>query len=85
MICNLSKKVNFSLCYMLTFFVMLWQKTRSTRQFFLIPECRFYPSCSDYFLDAIKKHGLTAGSILSLKRFLKCNPLCKGGIDEVPS
>ena len=68
---------------LILFFVRLWQKTRSVRSFFQFSQCRFYPSCSDYFLESIKIHGLILGTVLSLKRFFKCNPLCEGGVDEV--
>ena len=67
---------------LISFFVRLWQKTRSIRSFFQFSQCRFYPSCSDYFLEALKMHGLVFGSMFSLKRFLKCNPLFEGGVDE---
>ena len=63
---------------------MVWQKTRFLRLLFLFPKCRFYPSCSDYFLESLKKHGLTLGTGLGVRRLLKCHPLCEGGIDEVP-
>lgn len=46
--------------------------------------CRFYPSCSTYAHEAIRKHGLVAGSILAAVRLVKCQPLHPGGIDEVP-
>ena len=46
--------------------------------------CRFYPSCSEYALEAVKKHGVFKGSYLSLKRVVKCHPLHPGGVDEVP-
>ncbi|OGI20309.1 MAG: membrane protein insertion efficiency factor YidD [Candidatus Melainabacteria bacterium RIFCSPHIGHO2_02_FULL_34_12] len=65
------------------FFVTIWQKTRSFRELFLFAGCRFYPSCSDYFIQSVKKHGLTSGSIFSLQRICKCHPFCEGGIDEV--
>lgn len=48
------------------------------------PCCRFSPSCSLYALTAYEKHGFFAGTYLSLKRILKCNPFCKGGFDPVP-
>ena len=48
------------------------------------PCCRFYPVCSNYALEAFSKHGFFKASFLSLKRFLRCNPLCKGGYDPVP-
>ncbi len=45
--------------------------------------CRFYPSCSDYGIEAIEKHGIK-GLWLLLKRLVKCNPWHPGGIDHVP-
>lgn len=46
--------------------------------------CRFFPSCSDYTLEAIEKHGLAKGLYLGTKRLLKCHPLHPGGVDPVP-
>lgn len=66
-------------------FVVMWQKTRRFRYLFNFPNCRFYPSCSDYFIQSIQKHGAILGLGLGIKRILKCHPLCSGGIDEVPS
>lgn len=51
---------------------------------FLGQRCRFYPSCSHYATEAIKKHGVLRGGYLSLRRILRCQPLSEGGIDEVP-
>ena len=48
------------------------------------PRCRFYPSCSNYAIQAIDQHGLIHGSVLSAKRICKCHPGHPGGIDEVP-
>lgn len=48
------------------------------------PRCRFYPSCSNYMLESLEKHGLMAGLKLGVKRVIKCHPLHPGGIDEVP-
>lgn len=48
------------------------------------PRCRFLPSCSDYALQAIDRHGALAGTCLALRRFLRCHPFSDGGIDEVP-
>jgi len=47
-------------------------------------ECRFFPSCSCYFADAVKEHGALRGGALGLWRVLRCQPLCKGGYDPVP-
>jgi hypothetical protein len=46
--------------------------------------CRFYPSCSSYSLEALQRHGAMIGSYLTLKRLLKCHPFHQGGIDPVP-
>jgi len=48
------------------------------------PRCRFMPTCSRYALEAIEKHGARKGSLLTIKRILKCHPLHKGGYDPVP-
>lgn len=45
--------------------------------------CRFYPSCSEYAIDALKKYGLYRGSWLTLKRIARCHPLSAGGHDPV--
>jgi putative membrane protein insertion efficiency factor len=46
--------------------------------------CRFYPSCSSYSLEALQRHGAIIGSYLTVKRLLKCHPFHQGGIDPVP-
>lgn len=46
--------------------------------------CRYYPSCSSYAIDALKKHGVLKGCWLAGKRILSCNPYCDGGYDPVP-
>jgi putative membrane protein insertion efficiency factor len=48
------------------------------------PNCRFFPSCSDYALQAIDKHGAGYGSWLALKRIARCHPWHPGGFDPVP-
>ncbi|MCR4405125.1 MAG: membrane protein insertion efficiency factor YidD [Candidatus Acetothermia bacterium] len=51
----------------------------------LLPHsCRFFPSCSEYARQAILKHGPCRGSLLAIKRFLRCHPLSRGGYDPVP-
>ncbi|AZB44092.1 membrane protein insertion efficiency factor YidD [Bacillus sp. FJAT-42376] len=48
------------------------------------PSCRFYPTCSNYGLEAIQKHGAIKGSWLTVLRILRCNPMHPGGFDPVP-
>jgi uncharacterized protein len=48
------------------------------------PSCRFYPTCSHYGLEAIKRFGPITGSWLTIKRIVKCHPFHPGGIDLVP-
>ncbi len=47
-------------------------------------KCRYYPTCSSYSIQAIKKHGIFWGAILTVWRILRCNPWSRGGIDYVP-
>ncbi|MCM2977007.1 membrane protein insertion efficiency factor YidD [Priestia megaterium] len=51
---------------------------------FLPARCRFYPTCSQYGVESIKRFGAVKGSYLTIKRILKCHPFHPGGIDEVP-
>ena len=48
------------------------------------PTCRFYPSCSQYALEAIEVHGPVRGLYLAVRRILKCHPFHPGGFDPVP-
>jgi putative membrane protein insertion efficiency factor len=49
----------------------------------LPPRCRYYPTCSAYSAQAIRELGPVRGSIVAGWRVLRCNPLSKGGIDEL--
>ena len=47
-------------------------------------KCPYTPTCSTYGLEAIEKHGILKGSLLTIWRVLRCNPFSKGGYDPVP-
>ena len=48
------------------------------------PTCRFYPTCSNYAMDAIREHGALKGAMLAAVRLAKCHPWHPGGFDPVP-
>jgi putative membrane protein insertion efficiency factor len=50
----------------------------------LPPSCRFHPSCSEYAVQALRRHGAVRGSSLTVKRLLRCHPRHPGGVDPVP-
>lgn len=53
---------------------------------FLYPQgyCKFHPSCSTYGYEAIERHGLLKGGVLTAQRILRCNPWSQAGLDPVP-
>lgn len=57
-------------------------------KYFLSPllgrNCRFFPSCSEYALEAVEKHGPCRGTSLAVRRVAKCHPWHPGGFDPVP-
>lgn len=49
----------------------------------LPPACRYYPTCSEYMAEAVRKHGPLAGVWMGLKRLVRCHPFHAGGFDPV--
>ena len=50
----------------------------------LLPSaCRFYPTCSEYMLEAVQKHGAARGVWLGARRLARCHPFHEGGFDPV--
>ncbi|WP_249011287.1 membrane protein insertion efficiency factor YidD [Conexibacter sp. DBS9H8] len=47
------------------------------------PRCRYYPSCSEYAVQAVARYGILRGLALALWRLLRCNPFSRGGVDLV--
>lgn len=66
--------------HILIFFIKIYQKIPGPWH----DACKHIPTCSNYAIEALNKHGAFKGSLLSIKRILKCNPLAKGGYDPVP-
>ncbi|MFL0197915.1 membrane protein insertion efficiency factor YidD [Clostridium sp. WILCCON 0269] len=65
---------------LLIFLIKVYRKYISPLK---VPCCRFYPTCSQYVLEALQKYGIIKGGFMSIKRILRCNPFCKGGYDPV--
>lgn len=62
--------------------IRLYQRTISART---PPACRFSPTCSAYAIEALERYGVVLGTGLAMWRILRCNPLCRGGYDPVPT
>jgi len=65
-------------------FIILIQAYQKLKIFKTVPTCRFYPSCSQYSIEAIEKYGLLKGGWLSIRRICRCHPFNDGGYDPVP-
>jgi uncharacterized protein len=70
---------------------MNWLLVRLLRAYQLLvspmfgPSCRFYPTCSNYAIEAVRTHGAARGGWLALRRVCRCHPWNPGGVDPVPS
>ncbi len=65
------------------FLIKLYKKYISNIFHFWGIDCKFYPTCSEYTMQAIQKYGIIKGIYLGIKRILKCNPFSKGGYDPL--
>ncbi len=63
--------------------INFYQKFISGYMGYIGVHCKFEPTCSEYTKQAIEKYGAIKGSILGLKRILRCNPFSKGGYDPL--
>ncbi|MGK9369132.1 membrane protein insertion efficiency factor YidD [Melioribacter sp. Ez-97] len=66
--------------YLFIYLIKFYQKAISPM---FPPSCRFYPTCSEYSVQAFTKYGVFKGGIKSIWRILRCNPFNKGGYDPL--
>ncbi len=65
------------LIYLIEFYQKYLSPLKSTK-------CPYYPSCSQYGLEAVQKYGAVKGGLLAVWRILRCHPFSRGGYDPVP-
>ena len=63
--------------------VMLVRLYQATLSPLIGRQCRFVPTCSEYFIDAVNARGVLHGGLMGLRRILRCHPLSKGRYDPV--
>ncbi len=63
--------------------IKIYKKTISPIISFFGSHCKYYPTCSEYAIQAIEKYGVIKGCFLGMKRILRCNPFSKGGYDPL--
>ncbi len=74
------KKINKVISGLFILLINIYQKYISPLKG---PTCRFYPTCSTYSIQAIKKYGALKGGYLMMRRILRCHPFNKGGYDPL--
>ncbi len=72
------KSINFYIASVLIYIIKFYQRFISPIK---PPSCRFYPTCSNYAIEAIKKFGPFQGGIMAIYRVLRCGPWSAGGYD----
>ncbi|MFC2604169.1 MAG: membrane protein insertion efficiency factor YidD [Bacteroidota bacterium] len=75
------KKISKILSSILILPIVFYQKAISPM---LPASCRYTPTCSQYAIEAIRKHGIVKGSFLAIRRILRCHPWGGHGYDPVP-
>ncbi len=63
--------------------IRIYKKILSPFLSFLGIHCKYYPTCSEYMIQAIEKYGCIKGVLKGIKRIIKCNPFSKGGVDLI--
>lgn len=81
MLRQLLAKANQGVSQILIFLCQGYQKAWSA---VMPPRCRFYPTCSQYAIEALRTHTVPYAVWLIVKRLVKCQPCCRGGYDPVP-
>lgn len=71
--------------FMKKIFIFLIQFYRTYLSPLKSTKCPYFPSCSQYGLEAVEQYGAVKGGLLCIWRILRCNPFSKGGYDPVPS
>ncbi|MEO6269524.1 MAG: membrane protein insertion efficiency factor YidD [Lautropia sp.] len=79
---SFSRRLALVPCRLLTGLVRLYRLLVSP---VLAPSCRYWPSCSEYALEALQRHGAARGGWLASRRVCRCHPWAAGGVDPVPS
>jgi putative membrane protein insertion efficiency factor len=72
--------------FLVRLFIRIYKLTLSPLLHWLAPGagCKFEPTCSAYFQEAVETHGFLRGARLGVKRICRCGPWCEGGYDPVP-
>jgi len=65
------------------YIIKIYKKTLSPVFYAKGIRCKYYPTCSEYTIQAIQKYGVLKGVFLGFKRILRCNPFVKGGYDPL--
>lgn len=67
----------------LIFFIKIYKRFISPIFTFFGIRCKYYPTCSEYMIQALEKYGVFKGAFLGFRRLLRCNPFSKGGYDPL--